>query len=292
MNTKNVRVTMSNNKQDMLRFLESIRETIKDDKSMSERVEYTLNNYKKARKSEVFEVVEEVQDKFMPTLFDDVEEEEEFKLDFPDDEEEFKLDVSADEEETVEKSAKKPPVENEVKKPAPAKKVKPAVKKSAENTTENTTKKDKGVKAVKQIGSLPVAKMFPEELAVDNLGVLRRADSSYKTMEDVAKALEEGKQFYFACYWSERHVKEFKYSAVNMVEAVKKFPNDLDILEPVYFCENLKRMWANSVYTEAMFFFENEDITHVEDTDPYNGDKFKVRVSSGMEFEIYELVQE
>ena len=279
--TKNVKVTMSNSKQDMLRFLESIRETIKDDKSLSERVEYTLNNYKKARKSEVFEVVEEVQDKFMPTLFDDVEEEEEFKLDFPD-----------DEEEPVEKPAKKTIIENEVKKPAPAKKVKPAVKKSAENTTENTTKKDKGVKAVKQIGSLPVAKMFPEELAVDNLGVLRRADSSYNTMEDVAKALEEGKQFYFACYWSARHVKEFNYSAVNMVEAVKKFPNDLDILEPVYFCENLKRMWANSVYTEAMFFFENEDIAHIVDTDPYNGEKFKVRVSSGMEFELYELVQE
>ena len=111
-------------------------------------------------------------------------------------------------------------------------------------------------------------------------------------MEDVAKALEEGKQFYFACYWSARHIKEFNYSAVNMVEAVKKFPNDLDILEPVYFCETLKRMWANSVYTEAMFFFENEDITHIEDTDPYNGDKFKVRVSSGMEFELYELVQD
>lgn len=280
MSTKNVKVTMSNSKQEMLRFLESIRETIKDDKSLSERVEYTLNNYKKARKSEVFEVVEEVQDKFMPTLFDQVEEEEEFKLDFPD-----------DEEEPVKKAAKKPPVENEVK-PAPAKKVKPAVKKSAEKTTENTTEKNKGVKTVKQIGSLPVAKMFPEELAVDNLGVLRRADSSYKTMEDVAKALEEGKQFYFACYWSARHVKEFNYSAVNKVKAVKKFPNDLDILEPVYFCENLKRMWANSVYTEAMFFFENEDITHIEDIDPYSGDKFKVRVSSGMEFELYELVQE
>lgn len=105
MSTKNVKVTMSNSKQDMLRFLESIREIIKDDKSLSERVEYTLNNYKKSRKSEVFEVVEEVQDKFMPTLFDQVEESGESELD-----------VSADEEETVEKPAKKPPVENEVKK--------------------------------------------------------------------------------------------------------------------------------------------------------------------------------
>lgn len=281
--TKNVKVTMKNSKAQMLSFLEATYPTISENnKDVAERVEFTLSNYEKAKKSEVFEVVEEVQEVLM-TMPEDVPTKEE---------------EPAPIENEVKKSPKKPkvkksePVENEVKKPAPAKKAKPAVKKSAEKTTENTTEKDKGVKAVKQIGSLPVAKMFPEELSVDNLGVLRRADSSYKTMEDVAKALEEGKQFYFACYWSARHIKEFSYSAVNRVEAVKKFPNDLDILEPVYFCENLKRMWANSVYTEAMFFFENDDITHIEDTDPYNGEKFKVRVSSGMEFELYELAQD
>ena len=283
MNTKNVKVTMKNSKAQMLSFLEATYLTIaENNKDVAERVEFTLSNYEKAKKSEVFEVVEEVQEVLM-TMPEDVPTEEEEPSPI---------------ENEVKKSPKKPKVkksesvENEVKKPAPAKKAKPAVKKSAEKTTENTTEKDKGVNTVKQIGSLPVAKMFPEELTVDNLGVLRRADSSYKTMEDVAKALEEGKQFYFACYWSARHVKEFSYSAVNKVEAVNKFPNDLDILEPVYFCENLKRMWANSVYTEAMFFFENEDITHIEDTDPYNGEKFKVRVSSGMEFELYELTQD
>ena len=280
MNTKNVKVTMKNSKEQMLRFLEATYPTISENnKDVAKRVEYTLGNHEKAKKSEVFEVVEEVQEVLMTMPEVPTEEEKPVPV-----------------ENEVKKSPKKPkvkkpePVENEVK-PAPAKKAKP-VKKSVEKTTENTTEKDKGVKAIKQIGSLPVAKMFPEELTVDNLGVLRRADSSYKTMEDVAKALEEGKQFYFACYWSARHIKEFNYSAVNMVEAVKKFPNDLDILEPVYFCETLKRMWANSVYTEAMFFFENEDITHIEDTDPYNGEKFKVRVSSGMEFELYELVQD
>ena len=281
--TKNVKVTMKNSKAQMLSFLEATYLTIaENNKDVAERVEFILSNYEEANKSEVFEVVEAVQEVLM-TMPEDV----------PTEEEEL-----APIENEVKKSPNKPKVkksesvENEVKKPAPAKKAKPAVKKSVENTTENTTEKDKGVKAIKQIGSLPVAKMFPEELTVDNLGVLRRADSSYKTMEDVAKALEEGKQFYFACYWSARHVKEFSYSAVNKVEAVNKFPNDLDILEPVYFCENLKRMWANSVYTEAMFFFENEDITHIEDTDPYNGEKFKVRVSSGMEFELYELAQD
>ena len=54
----------------------------------------------------------------------------------------------------------------------------------------------------------------------------------------------------------------------------------------------MKRMWANSVYSEAMFRFENEDITHIEDTNPYTDDKFRVRVSNGMEFELYELTTE
>lgn len=41
-----------------------------------------------------------------------------------------------------------------------------------------------------------------------------------------------------------------------------------------------------------MYSFETPDLEHIEDTDPYNGDKFRVRVSNGMEFEIYELAED
>ena len=262
MNTT-VKVTMKNTKDDMLKFLEATLADITDS-ALSERVQYALSNYEKAKKSEVFETVEEVQS----------------YLDNANTAEALAPTTNKDK-----KTSKKPvvkPTEHAIK-------PKKTPKKAEEPKTEETPDT---VVAAKQIGTLPIAKLFPETLDIENLGVLKRAEETYKTMKDVAKALEEGKQFYFACYWSARHIKEFNYSAVNMVEAVKKFPNDLDILEPVYFCENLKRMWANSVYTEAMFFFENEDITHVEDTDPYNGEKFKVRVSSGMEFELYELAQD
>lgn len=268
MSTKNVKVTMSNSKQEMLRFLESIRETIKDDKSLSDRVEYTLNNYKKARKSEVFEVVEEVQDKFMPTLFDKVEEAEESKLD-----------VSADEEEPVKKAAKKPPVENEVKKLKPKK--------------ASTTKKlsPEEIKSPVSTESLPLAVIFPEELDIPNLGKLKAVPDT--DMQELAKALnEEGRQFFFATYWTAKMIKEYSYAETREVQKVKSFPNDLDILQPVYYCEGLNRMWANSLYTEAMFCFNEDSLEHIVETNPYTKEQFRIRVSRGMEFELYELVQE
>lgn len=258
MSTKNVMVTTKNTKDEMLRFLEAVKPDIKD-KTIQKKIQYTLDNAASLKKTEVFDAVEQAQSFLMPTIPEVAD----------------------------------APTENEVK----TTKKKPAVKKTVENAvkpkaTKTAKTKASAVQTSEQIGMLPVAKVFPEELKVENLGTLKRADDSYKTMEDVAKALEAGKQFYFACYWTPRQIKEYQYSVVNVVHPVKKFPNDLDILEPVYFCENLKRMWANSVYSEAMFWFDNDDIQHIEDTNPYTDEKFRVRVSTGMEFELYELSTE
>jgi len=132
--------------------------------------------------------------------------------------------------------------------------------------------------------------MFPKTLEIEGLGTLSVAPDNYKTMGDIATALESGKQFYFVTYWTKRQIKEFSYTENYHTNSVKEFPNDLDILEPCYYCNGLKRIWANSLYTEAMFMFNPDDIEHVDDTNPYSGEKFKVRVSNGMEFELYELV--
>lgn len=264
MSTKNVMVTAKNTKDEMLRFLEAIKSVIKDT-AVLKNIQDTLDNASHLKKSEVLSTVEQAQSILMPTIpevADDALTENEVKT-------------------TKKKPTVKKTVENAVK---------PKATKTAKAKTSET--KDSVVQTTEQIGMLPVAKVFPEELKVENLGTLKRADDSYKTMEDVAKALEAGKQFYFACYWTPRQIKEYQYSVVNVVNPVKEFPNDLDILEPVYFCENLKRMWANSVYSEAMFWFENDDIQHIEDTNPYTGEKFRVRVSTGMEFELYELSTE
>lgn len=185
--------------------------------------------------------------------------------------------------------SKKVAVENStkpvVKKPTSAKKAEP----------KKTEEKKDLVPTVPQIaGAVPVAKMFPKELTVKDLGKLVIANDKYRSMDDIAKAMNpddgsEPIQFYLATYWTARHIKEFSYSAVNMVKPVKSFPNDLDLLEPVYYCENNRRIWCASLYTEAMFGFDNDAIEPVKDKDPYNNEEFEVRVSNGMEFEIYIL---
>lgn len=181
---------------------------------------------------------------------------------------------------------KKTVVENAIK---PKAATKTAEKKASSKKSEKTEEKPL-VSATKEVASiLPTATMFPEKLEVKDLGTLVRANAKYKNSEEIAEALENGTQFYFATYWTARHIAQFNYGFANMVPTPKSFPNDLDILEPVYYCENVKRIWAASLYTEAMFNFNSEDITPIEDTNPYSGEKFAVRVSNGMEFELYEL---
>lgn len=281
MNTKNVKVTMKNSKVDMLRFLEAVQQDLTDG-DLSERVQYTLDNADKSKKSEVYEVVEEVQSSLMTMTGDDFKSEE----------------VPAPVENEVKKTLKKPkdkksaPTENEVK-TAKKPKVSPATNKTEKAVEKSEKTDDKKVKTTPQLaGNLPIAAVFPEKLDVEGLGVLSVASDKYKTMEDIATALENGKQFYFVTYWTKRQIKEYYYADTFCTNAVKEFPNDLDILEPCYYCNGLKRIWTNSLYTEAMVYFESSDIEHVEDTNPYNGEKFKVRVSNGMEFELYELLEQ
>ena len=279
MNTKNVKVTMKNSKEQMLRFLEATYPTIKDNKDVAKRVEYTLGNHEKAKKSEVFEVVEEVQEVLM-TMPENVPTEEEKPVPV---------------ENEVKKSPKKPkvkksePVENEVKKPAKTK-AKPTVKKTEEKTKKDTKEVTAPTAAKLPETAWPLAMMFPQELTVPNLGKLKAVPET--TMEDIVKRLSDGKQYFFACYWTARQIKEFSYSEARNVPCPKSFPNDLDILEPVYFCDGIKRMHAISLYTEALFSFNADALEHVEDTNPYTGEKFRIRVSNGMEFELYELVQD
>ena len=191
----------------------------------------------------------------------------------------------------VQTASKKVATENSTK---PTVKKPVSTKKKAEEPKKTEEKKDL-VPTVPQIaGAVPVAKMFPKELTVKDLGKLVVANDKYRNMDDIAKAMNpddgsEPVQFYIATYWTARHIKEFSYSAVNMVKPVKSFPNDLDLLEPVYYCENNKRIWCASLYTEAMFGFDNDAIEPVKDKDPYSNEEFEVRVSNGMEFEIYIL---
>lgn len=148
----------------------------------------------------------------------------------------------------------------------------------------------------KGIDKLPTAKVFPEEIDHEHLGKIVACTGEYTDYNHVYQAIEQGKTLYFACYWSKRQIKEFDYAGAQGVpsESVKGgFPLDLDILTAVLTCQTIERIYAMSIYSEALFKFEGIDFVPVEDVDPRgDGSKFQIRVSAGMEFEIYRPIDE
>lgn len=196
----------------------------------------------------------------------------------------------------------KPVVEADAK-PAPKKKV---TAKKTEKADEKSTKTEKAekkktekkseespIKSLKTTGNLkaPMATLFPDTITTENeegtLTLTKVKPTEFTKMEEIVDALENGKTVLFACYWSKRHIKEYNYSYVYRVDAPKSFENDLDLVLAVADCKKVKRVWAMSLYTDAMFFFEESDLEPIEDENPYTGEKYLIRVSNGMEFDIY-----
>lgn len=283
-------ITIKSTKEKMLAFLKAVaiesgNHNDKVSTNLGERIVYALQNSAKATKSDLFDMVREAQD-YLSAI-----------------------------------SAKKPAVaaENE-KKPAakPTLKKKPEIVKTdtgkapakapekpakAEAPKKPTTKAKKPEKTepekptvtTKQTGKfvdLPTAVMFPKEIDVKNLGKLTLCSDEFQTMEDVAKAFSEGRRIYILAYWNPVQIQQFSYSESYNCLPIKSFPDDLDVLELVFFAERTKKLWANSLYTEAMYVFLNADMDYLEAKNPYTGESFKARVSNGLEFEVYELTSE
>lgn len=147
--------------------------------------------------------------------------------------------------------------------------------------------------STKGVDNLPSAMMFPKEIEHPDLGTLVSCAGHYETYAEIIAALEAEKTLYFACYWTKRQIKEYGYETDHLVKTPKDgFPYDLDILTAVIPCETVQRIFAMSSYTEAMFRFEGDDFKPIEDTDPRSGKKFRVRVSTGLEFEVYRPADE
>lgn len=166
--------------------------------------------------------------------------------------------------------------------------------KPAEKSAKSKGKKKLGMKTapqkVNKSGYLPVASMFPEEVEFDTddgATTLVRAHEKFHTVQELREALENGDELYIATYWSARHIKQYKYGEQYRVQAPKSFPDDLDILSVVVCCDTVDRVYAMSAYTEAMAVFDGDDFEPVEDEDPSDNSKFTVRVSNGLEFEVY-----
>jgi hypothetical protein len=192
----------------------------------------------------------------------------------------------------------KPVAENQVK---PKKPTAPKNKKVKEEEPTEDKPKKKALKKTDEVEEahslssnslLPSARIFPETLEVEGLGKLTAVPDKYMDYKTLKNAIDEGQDIYFATYWTPKHIKEYDYAGTNEVNAPKNFPNNLDLLVAVVPCETIDRVWAMSQYTEAMYRFDGDDFEPVEDIDPITNETYKVRVSGGLEFEIYELVSE
>lgn len=289
-----VNISMKDTKENMLKFIKAVaiitgNQSDKNSRNLGERLVYALEHAAKSTKAEIFDMVKEAQD-YLNAL-------------------NAKAKPAA--VETEKKPVKKPTLvkkdgkptapapKTEPEKPAPKKTEakKPTAKKpekTTPKTTPKTEEKESAVKSTKnnKFGKLPTAIMFPEEIEVQDLGKLRIAPDTFTSMEDVAKAFESGKRIFFVAYWNEAQIKQFQYQAAYACLSVKSFKDDLDILEPVFYGDRTKKMWCNSLYTEGMFTFYDDEVKHIVSKNPYNGEDFRVRVSNGMEFEIYELIEE
>ena len=295
MNAKEIKITEKTTKMGIINYLKSVEVA---DKNLAERVAYALKMFgkdqTKVMKSDLFDLAKEVMAIMTPATPAPVEASLKPKKSLG------KSKKSEAPAEEVEETAE---AEEEAEE-APAEEVKPEPKKSGKKSSLKKSDKDSNKKtevesipAVSNVGAdrLPSAKIFPAEIDHPELGKIVACTGAYTTYPEILKALEEEKTLYFACYWTKRQIREYQYAQTKMVDpkVVKNgFPLDLDILMAVLPCETMERVYAMSRMTEALFQFEGEDFKPIEDTDPRSGDKFQIRVSAGMEFEIYRPADE
>ena len=277
-----IKITEKTNKQELINFLGEVK--VKD-KNLMERINYALNMVKKdltkVAKTDLLELAQEAVALLTPAP--------------------APVEASLKPKKLGKKSEKTEEVDTKEPKKEPKEEKKPAPKTSGKTTAKEADKVAEDKKEVetippvstKGLDSLPSAKIFPARINHPDLGELVACTGHYTTYKEVLAALEAGKTLYFACYWTKRQIKEFAYEATKMVKAPKEgFPNDLDILMAVLPCETIERVFAMSRYTEALFQFEGEDFMPLEDIDPRSGDRFQIRVSAGLEFEIYRPADE
>ena len=290
---KEIKITEKTSKKSLVDYLKSVEVA---DKNLAERVTYAVKMFSKDQtkvmKNDLFDLAREVMESLTPATPAPVEASLKPKKSLG---KSKKSEAPAEEEETAEEETEE--AEEEV----PAEPVKKTEKKSSLKKSTNKDSKKKteveSLPAASNVGvdRLPSAKMFPAEIDHPELGKLIACTGAYTTYAEILQALEEEKTLYFACYWTKRQIREYQYAESKSIkpEVVKNgFPLDLDIAMAVLPCETMERLYAMSRITEALYRFEGDDFKPIEDTDPRGGDKFQIRVSAGMEFEIYRPADE
>lgn len=295
MNAKATNATPAASKTELLEWLKECLSNFgeKLDSNLAQRVKYCLEqsrkNAKKVLKSDVDELCAEVHGALLKISESAkkaakpveasakpksaLKSKAKAKVEDDDDDEDEPDETETDEEEAPKKSTKKPAKESGKK---PTKSEKDETVKTAAATT-------------KAGGILPPAKMFPAEINHPTLGKLIAVPDKFHKYESLVKALEEEKTVYIATYWTKRHIVQYNYGREYNVPVDKNlsFDHDLDIAEVALILESIERCYALSVYTEALYQFEGAEFKPVKDKDLADGSEFSVRVSSGMEFELY-----
>lgn len=72
----------------------------------------------------------------------------------------------------------------------------------------------------------------------------------------------------------------------------KGFAHELDLQQAIYCCDGMDRVYALSDYTEALFYYDGDMLEPIETIDTKTNNKVLTRFANGCEFEIYELVEE
>lgn len=152
--------------------------------------------------------------------------------------------------------------------------VKPKGNKSSEKQVEAVESANESVRKVQE-QELVLAKVFPTEVVVE--GDTYKIATDINSMSDLKKAFDKGSEIVIAMLWTKRHLRQFPYGIPELHGDVKEFPNDLDLAQAIYMSDDLKVMYAVSVYTDNCSTFLAKDIPQFEG----------LRFSNGMEFQIY-----
>lgn len=166
-------------------------------------------------------------------------------------------------------------IEIETKKEKVANSVKPKGGKNASKKEEAV--KESANESVRKVQEqeLVLAKVFPTEVVVE--GDTYKIATDIDSMSDLKKAFDKGSEIVIAMLWTKRHLRQFPYGIPELHGDVNEFPNDLDLAQAIYMSDDLKVMYAVSVYTDNCSTFLAKDIPQFEG----------LRFSNGMEFQIY-----
>lgn len=270
----NFKITTKTTRNTLENLLKLNAKLVSDDKSLADRVKYTIDHADKATRSDLADMVKEVIDKLGDKFL-----------------------TGAPAPVAVAENSLKKPVKVAAKKAAPKKEEpveeeddeeeeqpeevdeKPVkAKKSAPTKTKKVEKKADGVKELESATdspkSLQLAKMFPETIEVEG--------EKFKVAHDIKKIgdLADG-EYEFAFYWTKRHLRQFPYFN-DWLGHPKSFPNDLDTAQLIYVSDDEKVAYCVSDITEGSYAIFPNDLEEIDG----------LRLSGGIEFQIYRKVED